>query len=302
VTAPKPYKRSWKNLLINKKYQLRFTLMMVGISTLLMLGLGSWVMREADDATTVSIASVWGTPCPVVPEMLEEPADSGFTVPMQLDEPGQPAPAPTPVPAPVTAPPPTPPIPEVAPAPAAGSADAGSADDPDAPPRRATITMDDSELTIIKSVPKMPSDFGAKIVAHYTCELRLASRIEALEHGRMRILYVLIATGLLLVLGLAIYGIKMTHKVAGPLFKVSLYLAKMRDGRFDKVWNLRKGDQLVEFYEHFKTAHAGVVEMHKDDIARLAEVIAAAEAAGLGEHPAVVELRDLRAAKEAAIE
>jgi hypothetical protein len=162
--------------------------------------------------------------------------------------------------------------------------------------------MDDSELTIIKSVPKMPSDFGAKIVAHYTCELRLASRIEALEHGRMRILYVLIATGLLLVLGLAIYGIKMTHKVAGPLFKVSLYLAKMRDGRFDKVWNLRKGDQLVEFYEHFKTAHAGVVEMHKDDIARLAEVIAAAEAAGLGEHPAVVELRDLRAAKEAAIE
>ena len=36
-------------------------------------------------------------------------------------------------------------------------------------------------------------------------------------------------------LGLAVYGIKMTHKVAGPLFKVSLYLAKMRDGRFDKV-------------------------------------------------------------------
>ena len=53
-------------------------------------------------------------------------------------------------------------------------------------------------------------------------------------------------------LGLAVYGIKMTHKVAGPLFKVSLYLAKMRDGRFDKVYNLRKGDQLVDFYEHFK--------------------------------------------------
>ena len=67
-------------------------------------------------------------------------------------------------------------------------------------------------------------------------------------------------------LGLAIYGIKMTHKVAGPLFKVSLYLAKMRDGRFDKVYNLRKGDQLVDFYEHFKTAHAGVVQLEQDDI------------------------------------
>ena len=49
---------------------------------------------------------------------------------------------------------------------------------------------------------------------------------------------VLMGTGLLLMVGLALYGIKMTHKVAGPLFKVSLYLAKMRDGRFDKVYNL----------------------------------------------------------------
>ena len=100
----------------------------------------------------------------------------------------------------------------------------------------------------------------------------------------MRILWVLIGTGLLLMFGLAIYGIKMTHKVAGPLFKVSLYLAKMRDGRFDKVYNLRKGDQLVDFYEHFKTAHAGVVQLEKDDIERSRRLIAAAEAAGAGDH------------------
>jgi hypothetical protein len=276
VTASNPYKRSWKNLLINKKYQLRFTLMLVGVSTLLMVGLGWWVMRVANEATTVSIASVWGTPCPAVPEMVEEADDAGFVVPMQLDEPGDPAPAPAP------------------------RADVGSADAPDEP--RATITMNDSQLTIINSVPKMPPDFGTKIVAHYTCELRLAAQIEDLENGRKRIFYVLIGTGLLLVVGLALYGIKMTHKVAGPLFKISLYFAKMRDGRFDKLWNLRKSDQLVDFYDHFKTAHAGVVHMHKDDIARLSEVIAAAEAAGLGEHPAIGELRAMRAKKEYAIE
>ena len=55
------------------------------------------------------------------------------------------------------------------------------------------------------------------------------------EQGRLRILGVLLTTGLLLLVGLAFYGIKMTHKVAGPLFKVTLYLAKMRDGRLDKV-------------------------------------------------------------------
>ncbi|HVK84570.1 MAG TPA: hypothetical protein VM513_10715 [Kofleriaceae bacterium] len=294
MSAAKPYKRSWKNLLINKKYQLRFTLFMVGISTLLMLGLGWWVMRVANETTMVAVGSVWGTRCPEVPAMLDVPEQTlppaePPAVPMQLDEPGKPAP---------------PPPPPAEPASDEASAAAGSADEPaaDAPPRRATITMGDSSLTLVKTVKKMPPDFGVKIVAYWTCKLRQAGKLEALEHGRLRILWVLIGTGLVLVLGLALYGLKMTHKVAGPLFKVSLYFAKMRDGRFDKVWNLRKGDQLVDFYEHFKTAHAGVVTMQKDDLARIAEVIAAAEAAGLGEHPSIVALRELQLKKENAIE
>jgi hypothetical protein len=104
------------------------------------------------------------------------------------------------------------------------------------------------------------------------------------------------------VLGLAIYGIKMTHRVAGPLFKVSLYLSKMRAGRFDKVYNLRKGDQLVDFYDHFKHAHGGIVQMQRDDIARIAAVVSAAEAAGAGAHPAVTELREMLERKEKSIE
>jgi hypothetical protein len=66
--TPKPagggggYKRSWKNLLINKRYQLRFTLFMVGLSTVLMLGLGIWVMKVANETTEVSATSVRGTP------------------------------------------------------------------------------------------------------------------------------------------------------------------------------------------------------------------------------------------------
>jgi hypothetical protein len=132
--------------------------------------------------------------------------------------------------------------------------------------------------------------------------MRQAAAIDHLEDGRRRILYVLIVTGLALMIGLAVYGIKMTHKVAGPLFKVSLYLAKMRDGRYDKVWNLRKGDQLVDFYEHFKVAHAGIVQMEKDDIERIKALIASAEEAGAGDHETVQELRTLLARKEKSIE
>src|SRR5688500_258325 len=56
----KGYKRSWKNLLLNKRYQLRFTLFMVALSAVLMCLLGWWVMTVAARATEVSINNVLG--------------------------------------------------------------------------------------------------------------------------------------------------------------------------------------------------------------------------------------------------
>ena len=381
MAGAKPqYKRSWKNLLLNKRYQLRFTLFMVGVSAVLMSGLGIWVMKEANEATTVAMARVRGEACPKVPEVIEVP---GMTdepaVPMNIEE--QPAPpegsaaAPTEgsAAAPAEAAPaeePAAPAPkEAKPEPskvdpkhvAANNAqrdllavkalwcsDAeckpetaapliikvkkcddyvkgklANADAVDAlrklsipvvkcegggepysvadaePERRATVQLEETSMTI---TPTLPMDFADRIVAHHICEMRQAGSIAALEDGRKRILWVLIGTGLLLMFGLALYGIKMTHRVAGPLFKVSLYFAKMRDGRLDKVYNLRKGDQLVDFYEHFKLAHSGVVNMEKDDIEKLKATIAAAEAAGIGDHASIGELRTLLARKEKSLE
>lgn len=279
------YKRSWKNLLINKRYQLRFTLFMVGLSALLMVGLGIWVMAVANETTAVSITSVRGDACPKLPALGraapigddEEPVPPP---PMKLDEPqGAAAGAAAPS------------------APAAPTAPAGngSADEP----RHVTVQIDESSMTL---TPTLPPDLADRVVAHWTCELRQIATFDRLERGRLRILWAMILTGAALVLGLALYGIKMTHRVAGPLFKVSLYLSKMREGRFDKVYNLRKGDQLVDFYDQFKHAHGGIVAMQKDDITRLAAVIAAADATGAGQHPAIAELRELVARKEKSIE
>jgi len=362
------YKRSWKNLLLNKRYQLRFTLFMVGISAVLMAGLGVWVMKEANDATTVAKARVIGETCPKVPEVIEVPAmNEEAPVPMNIDEP---APADEPA-APKAGAKDAKKKEEPAPAPAPEEAEAPRQvkKDPQAdfltvkalwctdaeckpemamplivkvkncdeyvkkkledmmavdalkslsipvikcesggepysvadaePIHHATVQLEESSMTI---TPTLPTDFADRIVSHHTCEMRQASSIDSLEHGRLRILWVLAGTGLLLMAGLAVYGLKMTHKVAGPLFKVSLYFAKMRDGRLDKVYNLRKGDQLVDFYEHFKTAHAGVVQMERDDIERVKATIAAAEAAGMGDHPSIAELRTLLARKEKSVE
>ncbi len=375
MAGQKPaYKRSWKNLLLNKRYQLRFTLFMVGVSALLMSGLGIWVMKEANEATTVAMARVRGEACPKVPEVIEVPgAADEAAVPMNIED-APPAPAPegsaAPAPeAPAAEDKPAEPAKEAKPAPskvdpkhvAANNAQSDvlavkalwctdaeckpetatpliikakkcddyvkdkmtHADAVDAlrkasipvvkcegggepysvadaePERRATVQLEETSMTI---TPTLPTDFADRIVAHHTCEMRQAGSIDSLEQGRRRILMVLLGTGLLLMLGLALYGIKMTHRVAGPLFKVSLYFAKMRDGRLDKVYNLRKGDQLVDFYDHFKHAHAGVVTMEKDDIEHIKATIAAAEAAGIGDHASIGELRALLARKEKSLE
>ena len=345
------YKRSWKNLLLNKRYQLRFTLFMVGVSAILMAGLGIWVMKEANEATTVAMIRVRGEACPKVPEVVEVPTDAEApVVPMNIDDPATPADntAEDKDKAGTGLKPASPAETDAVAVKALWCLDAecmpelstpltikankcddyvkeklGSVDCVDAlkkahipvvkceggesysvadaqpAPRRATVQLEESSMTI---TPTLPTDFADRIVSHHICEMRQAGAMDQIQFGRRRILYVLIGTGLLLMMGLAVYGIKMTHKVAGPLFKVTLYLAKMRDGRYDKVWNLRKGDQLIDFYEHFKTAHAGVVTMEKDDIERLKATIAAAKDAGLSDHETVKELETLVARKEKALE
>lgn len=346
------YKRSWKNLLLNKRYQLRFTLFMVGVSAVLMAGLGIWVMKEANEATTVAKIRVRGEACPKIPEVVEVPsAGIAPAVPMNIDEPNDAKPASNDEPTqagPVLPDPATTKesdviavkalwcldaecTPELAmpltvkankcaayvqekldsaecvdalkkahiPVVKCEGGESYSVADATPAPRRATVLLEESSMTI---TPTLPTDFADRIISHHICEMRQAGALDRLDDGHRRILIVLIGTGILLMLGLAVYGIKMTHKVAGPLFKVTLYLAKMRDGRYDKVWNLRKGDQLMDFYEHFKLAHAGVVTMEKDDIERIKATIAAAKDAGLGEHDTVKELEALVARKEKALE
>lgn len=254
-TPGRGYKRSWKNLLINKRYQLRFTLFMAGLAALLMTLLGWWVTRVAGEATSVARSRQRGRVCPSLPEVAVKPA---------------PAPTPTPAPAPP---------PDVAP---------DEPDDPDSPRHR--VVMEPSTIQIEEAAapptpppaPTLSDAEKAKILADRdACERDITRQIAKIDSNNRLILYVLVASGVLLTLGLALFGIKMTHKVAGPLHKVTLYLGKMRDGRYDKVYDLRKGDQLVEFYEHFKHAHAGVVAMEHADVERIKAALEALEADGV---------------------
>ncbi len=205
------YKRSWKNYLLNSKYQLRFTLFMVSIAAVLMYML-AWgirspsthehlwptVMGEAESATKVGVNTIQGL---------------GF-------------------------------------------------DDP--------------------------------------------AQIAALKSQESQLEWILVGTVVVLCGGLFFFGIKMTHKVAGPLHKIGLYLDKVKDGKYDTVYNLRKGDQLVEFFEHFKEAHTALRKVQEKDVQTLRDLMAAAAQSDLpGKSPelsaALDDLRKLLASKEAGL-
>ena len=269
MSQQRGYKRSWKNLLINKRYQLRFTLFMAGLAAVLMTALGWWVIRVADEATTVAKSRARGTVCPPSAAQAAAKAAEAAAAVRAPAAPALVAPAP-------------PKADPVAGEPAAGDPTADDAD--------RKVQLDESSMTLTEEVapppppgPPPPSaeEQARMNAAHAACEASIDRKLDAIEHNRSMIVLVLIVSGVLLTVGLALFGIKMTHKVAGPLHKVTLYLAKLRDGRYDKVYDLRKGDQLVEFYEHFKHAHAGVVTMEQADVERIKAALDAAVADGV---------------------
>jgi nitrogen fixation/metabolism regulation signal transduction histidine kinase len=98
----------------------------------------------------------------------------------------------------------------------------------------------------------------------------LAQQLAAQFAQNDRILMlILISFGFVLSLVLAGYGIVLTHKVAGPLYKITNHLDQIRDGKLGIVYNLRKGDQLVDFFRHFKGAHDALRHRTEEDIALL---------------------------------
>jgi hypothetical protein len=131
-------------------------------------------------------------------------------------------------------------------------------------------------------------------------EAAMQAKIGALQSNLTQLEWILIATVVLLSAALFVYGILMTHKVAGPLFKIGLYLDKVKAGKYDTVYNLRKGDQLMEFFDHFREAHGALRKVQERDVAQLKELVAALD--GKPELAAeLAEVKQLLAQKEAGL-
>lgn len=81
----------------------------------------------------------------------------------------------------------------------------------------------------------------------------------------------------LLVLGIGAAGIFVTHKVAGPIFKMKRHLREVSQGKLDVPWGLRKGDELVDFFEAFREMVVSLRSRREKEIERLDKALSLLE-------------------------
>jgi hypothetical protein len=127
------------------------------------------------------------------------------------------------------------------------------------------------------------------------------------ENSDKVVLWGIVGFGVVLVLSIGAVGILITHKVAGPLYKIASIFGRVRDNRLGPApANLRKGDELQEFYGAFKEMHVSLRARAEDDVRVLGNVVAVLETAPDARSPALAraleDLRELRKRKEESLE
>ena len=96
--------------------------------------------------------------------------------------------------------------------------------------------------------------------------------------AQQRAVFYLVAGALaLLVFVIGLAGILVTHKIAGPIYKMKRLLKRVTDGHFQKEGGLRKGDELQHFFDAFIAMVESLRQRELNTIRRLDQTIAALE-------------------------
>jgi nitrogen fixation/metabolism regulation signal transduction histidine kinase len=88
-------------------------------------------------------------------------------------------------------------------------------------------------------------------------------------------------------------GIFVTHKIAGPIFKMKQLLGQVGAGKLNFKGGLRKGDELVHFFEAFQHMVEQLRDRQMDEIKALDAAMAEAQAQGASEE-ALAKIKTLR--------
>jgi nitrogen fixation/metabolism regulation signal transduction histidine kinase len=117
---------------------------------------------------------------------------------------------------------------------------------------------------------------------------RLKEQSGKLEQQQRSIGTALIVVLALLVIGVGLAGIVVTHRVAGPIHKMKRQLHELAEGNYKVPYPLRKGDELVDFFEAFRSMVQRLRERQEQEIQLLDRAIL-----NLKEKTSEDELREL---------
>jgi hypothetical protein len=119
------------------------------------------------------------------------------------------------------------------------------------------------------------------------------------------VLWGIVGFGVVLVFSVSAVGILITHKVAGPLFRIAGFFSRVRESRMGAIPPpLRKGDELQDFYGSFREMHQALRDGIESDAHELGRALSALGEAGggAGVEQARTVLRDLQSRKQGSLD
>jgi methyl-accepting chemotaxis protein len=126
--------------------------------------------------------------------------------------------------------------------------------------------------------PELMAEFNREAEAH---DKAIADEQASLLRREQRMITSLVGGLALMVVLIGLLGIYFTHKVAGPVFKMTRLLKQVGEGDLRVDARLRKGDELRDFFDTFTQMVSGLREMEK---AQLEDVEKALAAMDRGDH------------------
>jgi nitrogen fixation/metabolism regulation signal transduction histidine kinase len=130
--------------------------------------------------------------------------------------------------------------------------------------------------------------------------LALRHQSQVIERQTVTFAIVIVLALFVMVLGVGLAGVVVTHKVAGPVYKMQKLLGELAKGHFRVVARLRKGDELQYFFDAFNEAAEQLSRRQEDEIEQLTKVITQLADAEPGDHETLTTARQrLQALRDA---
>jgi nitrogen fixation/metabolism regulation signal transduction histidine kinase len=111
---------------------------------------------------------------------------------------------------------------------------------------------------------------------------KIMAQQAALVRQQHTMLNTLVGALAVMVFLLGVLGILITHRVAGPIYKMKLLLRQVTNGKLKVGARLRKGDELHDFFDVFAQMVESLRERQLREIEQLDHAIEAAKAGGAG--------------------